>query len=288
MRKNEKEEVMLRSIETIIGILADIVVYWAIPIVGAALFSSAAAIIIAANPFVGATVVIIVGLLLVYYCLREQAVWQAITWGALLVPYSALAIFAPHWAVLWGLGISLLALGVLLIPGSVLPHGRVILTTAILAAVGLHTVLAMNVWSHGMVFLTVIGLLAVAAGSILFYRGARPYEIRRAQRLAGRLATTVGVLLVALGLIAPRLSIPALHISVPKPVVSVWDAVISRTEAWATASRRTLIGERAKTNALSELETDLQQAHRERWQGEIQQIPVAPFTPEEWRELAIQ
>jgi hypothetical protein len=265
-----------------------IIVRWGIPIIGAALFSSVAAIIITANPFVGTAVILIVAALLVVYHLREGAVWQAVLWATLLVPYGVLAAFLPHWAVLWGLGISLLALGVLLIPGSVLPHGRAILTTAILATVGLHAVLAFTVWSHGIIFLTVIGLLAVAAGRALFLQGARPWEIRRAQRLAGRLAFTFGLMLIVVGLIAPRLSIPTISISAPKPIASAWETVANHTESWATASRRTLIGERAKTRSLEELEADLQRAHRERWQGEIQQIPVAPFNPKEWRELAIQ
>jgi hypothetical protein len=279
---------MWRLIEELIGLLAERVIHWAVPIVGAALFSSLAAVIIAANPFVGAAVTLTTALLLVIYRLREQAVWQATLWGVLLVPYGALSVMAPYWAELWGLGVSLLALGVLFIPGVVLPHARGIITTALLAVVGLHTVLAMAVWSHGIIFFVIIGLLAVAAGRALFLQGARPYEIRRVQRSAGRLAIFLGLVLIVVGLIAPRLSIPTISISAPKPIASAWETVANHTESWATASRRTLIGERAKTRSLEELEADLQRAHRERWQGEIQQIPVAPFNPKEWRELAIQ
>jgi len=278
---------MVQLMKMLVGLLTDILVFWATPIVGAALFSSVAAVIIAVNPLVGAAVVIIVAALLVIYCLREGAVWQAVLWGSLLVPYGLLATFAPHLAVLWGLGISLLAIGVLLIPGAILPHARGILTVALIATVVFHTVLSFTVWSGGIIFLTVLGLIAVAVGSTLFSRGARPWEIRRAQRVAGRLAVLSGLVLITVGLIGPRLSMPALRISVPKPVVSVWDAVTSRTEAWAIASKRSLIGERAKTEALSELEPKLQRAHKTRWEEAIKKIPTTPLNQEEWKEMGV-
>jgi hypothetical protein len=237
---------------------------------------------------VGATVIFIVAALLVIYCLREKAIWQAVMWGTLLVPYSALAIFAPHWSVLWGLGVSLLTLGILFIPGVVLPHGRALLTAAIMAAIVLHTVLAMTVWSHGVVFLAVIGLIAVTAGSILLSQSARPWEVRRSQRQAGRLAITLGVVLIAVGLLAPGLSKAKTHLSTPQPIASMWETIVNHTEKWAISSKRSLIGERAKTEALSELEAQLKQAHQDRWQRGIQRIPESPLSPQEWKELGVE
>jgi len=278
---------MFRLTGAIVGLLADMITYWAIPIVGTALFSVLASIVIAINPFVGALVILIVAALLVIYCLREEAVWQAILWGSLLVPYSIVALTSPPWAIIWGLGISLTAIGVLAIPGVVLPHSRVLLTTALTAAIGLHTVLAFTVWSQGIVFLTVIGLLALMAGIAMFSRGARPWELRHIQRQVGRLTVLGGLVFIVVGIIAPRLSLPTLAISASQPVVSVWETIVNHTEKWAFSSQRSLIGERAKTHSLKELEPELRQAYRERWEKNIQKIPDAPLTPEEWRELGV-
>jgi len=280
---------MLQLLGAVIGLLADLIVYWALPVVGAALFSSVAAVIIAVNPLVGAAMILVVTALLVYYCLKEQAVWQAVMWGAIMAPYGVLAIIAPHWSVLWGLGINILALGVIAIPGAILPHARGILAAAIFAAAGLHTVLAFTVWSRGVVFLILMGFLAMAMGSLLFSQGARPYEIRRTQRVAGRMAILTGVVLIVLGLIAPRLSkISIPEIPAPRPVVSVWKTVSTHTEMWALRAQRSLIGERAKTHSLEKLEPDLQRAHRERWKRGIQRIPDAPLTPGEWSESGVE
>jgi len=279
---------MVQLMRSLVRLLANVIVYWALPIVGSALFSSLAAVIIAINPLLGGVVILAVVLLFVAYCLAAETVWQTLLWGALLVPYGLLAIIAPHWAVIWGLAISVLAFGVIAIPGAVLPHARPLITTAILAAVGLHAVLAFTVWSHGVVFLTFLGLLAVAVGSWLFSQAARPWEIRQARRTAGRLAFTFGLMLIVVGLFAPRLSIPEIHISVPRPLSSAWETISNHAEASAISSKRVLIGERAKTRALEELESDLQRTHKNRWEQGIQQVPKAPFTTEEWRELGVE
>jgi hypothetical protein len=278
---------MWQLIAAIVGLLADLIVYWAVPIIGAALFSAVSAIIIAVNPLVGAAVVIIIAAILVAYCLREGAVWQAVMWGSLLLPYGVMAIISPYWAVLWGLGISLLALGVLTIPGAVLPHGRGILTAALIAVIVLHTVLSFTVWSGGVIFLVVIGLLAVAAGSFLFSRGARPWEIRRVQRSTGRMTATVGLILIIVGLLAPRFSMPKLNISLPRPLVSAWEVIANHAEAAFESSKRSLLGERAKTEALESLKEDLRHQHRERWDKNIRNIPNAPLSPREWQELGV-
>jgi len=208
-------------------------------------------------------------------------------WSLLLAPYGVLAIFAPQWSILWGLGINLLALGVLcLIPGSVLPSTRGPLTAAILAATVFHAVLSFTVWSQGMVFFTAIGLLAVAMGTLLFSRVARPWEIRRAQRSAGRLIILTGIILIILGLIIPRISMT--NISAHRPLVSVWETLSNHAETMALYSKRVLLGERAKTNALSELESQLQQAHKARWQRAVQQISDVPLTTRELQELGIK
>lgn len=274
---------------SLVGLLADVIVYWALPIVGAALFSSVAAVIIAINPFLGSLTILTAASLTVIYSLKQRAIGQAALWAVLLVPYGILAIISPQWAILWGLGVSLLALGVLfVIPGVVLPRVRTLITTVVLALIGLHAVLSFTVWSHGMIFLTILGLLAMATGSWLFSRGARPWEIRRSQRQAGRLAVLVGLTLTTVGILVPLMSIPTIHVTIPRPIVSMWETITNHTEAWLTASRRVLIGERAKTNALLDLEPELKQAHRERWEQVIQRIPAAPLTPREWRELGLE
>jgi hypothetical protein len=185
---------MIKLISQIVGFLADIVIYWAIPLIGATLFSAIATIIIAVNPILGAVVILAVAVLLDIYCFHQGANGQATWWKTLLLPYGILAIVSPHWAVLWGLGISVLALGILFIPGVILPQVRDHISNTILAVTVLHMILAFAVWSKGMIFLVVFGLLAIAVGNMLFSRAARPWEIRRAQRRLARLMIEIGIL----------------------------------------------------------------------------------------------
>ncbi|BCX15230.1 MAG: hypothetical protein KatS3mg097_122 [Candidatus Parcubacteria bacterium] len=272
-----------------LGLLGDIVVVWFVPILGVAIAAPVLAVVIAANNSVGGGIVLTIAALLAWACAVRQMWWQMWACLAALLPLAALAFTAPLWARYWALGLQALALGILfIVPGAIWPSARAVFWVWLVAGVVLTAILAGGVFTGGAVAVVLLGLLLLGAGAILFSQGARPWEIRRAQRQTARVLTGLGVAALAIGLFSPVVrnwQLPELR--APAPIANMWAYLSAHTEKWALSAQRGLLGERAKTSSLEEMGEAAQLAHKARWKRLITQVPDAPPSREEWRDLGI-
>ncbi len=220
--------------------------------------------------------------------LRHQ--WVGVVfWLLTLGSGAAAAGFGAGSLAIWGLVMGILTAGVLFaIPAafslsirSALRMLLVIQLVLSLALVAREMGWVIGGWA-AFTALILLGLSAVTAtGSY------RPYEIRRAQRLLSRWAMVAALAL----LLWQPVIIPTVHWLnatgqwftekvVSSPLGSWYSVIASRAE-------RMKIGEAAKTAALRDLQKLLADAHRQRWEKGIQQIPSLPLTTEEWGNLGI-
>lgn len=271
---------MLNLIWQLIGLLADFIIGWLIPLVVGATLMPVLSILIAANPVLGGVVTSGILILLAYHHIHHRMWWQLIVIGGIFLPLITLVIFTPQWAILWTFFVQSIALVLLLIiPGAIIPAARRIIISWLVIGAVITLVLSVVIITGGRVFPTILGLIALGCGTVLLSRAARPWEIRRTQRRAGNLLTALGIALVFLGLLynwRPKIVVP----EPPQVFKDTW-VVIS-----APIHRRA-VTEEQKTKALEGLSSELISSHRQRWETGIKQIPTLPLSGEEWNELGV-
>lgn len=271
---------MLQLLTQIVGLVADVVVGWLVPLVGIAILMPVMGIIIAANQTVGSVITAVLTAVIAYHHIRNRMWWQLGVIGGILVPLIILAIFAPAGAILWTFFIQSIALGLLfLVPGAIIPSARRVITAWLIGGIILTTVLTGVVRTGGEVLFAFLGLIALGGAAIFFSRAARPWEIRRAQRRVGRLLAALGIALIFVGLLYNW-----------RPTIAVPEPPQAFKDAWVVISaplHRRAVAEEQKTKALSELADDLRKAHWDRFFWSIRKIPSFPLTEEEWEELGI-
>jgi hypothetical protein len=269
----------------LLAYLATIVVEWGLPLIGVALAMPLLQIVYTLQPLVAAGLMMIVGVLLVYYSIRLHAWWQAVVWGALWgmgVLAAGLGVF--HW---YSLLIEAILVIVLLIPGIVAPRWIQLLRWFAAGELALTLVL---LWGQGQgvpgsVLVTALLLLALA--TLLGIEAYRPFETRRLRRRFATIATLAAILL----LLWQPLIIPAANWAV-QAAQDVGQAVsTSPIGRWyhvlTLKSERLELAEEAKTNGLRQLQESLTDAHRARWEKAINEIPDLPLTPDELEDLGI-
>lgn len=276
----------MNLISQVMGFIYDIAVGFVAPLIILAALSVVFSIFIAANPIATSIVIAIITLLMVAYCYRQESRWQMFFYLILGGTYVVLGLTAPEWAVIWGLIINLITLSALIIvPGAVLPTFRTIVMNFITIAIIFHVALAAAIWKNANVFLVIVGIAALGLGSWIFSQSARPYEVRRAQRTVGRLGAILGIILL-LASFLPTLNLPRL--TIPRPIVSAYNILSNNAEEISLSTQRDLIGERAKTEALSQIEPLITSLHRERLLRGAEKIPSLPLSEKEWEELGIK
>jgi hypothetical protein len=269
----------------LLAYLATIVVEWGLPLIGVALAMPLLQIVYTLQPLVAAGLMMIVGVLLVYYSIRLHAWWQAVVWGALWgmgVLAAGLGVF--HW---YSLLIEAILLIVLLIPGIVAPRWIQLLRWFAVGELGLSLLL---IWGQGAkvpgVILVLSLLLLVLAGLV----GSGTYRPFEARRLRRRLATLAVLAAIALILWKPVLqptgnwlgqATGSLVQTVAASPIGRWYHVLT------LKSERLELAEEAKTNGLRQLQESLTDAHRARWEKAINEIPDLPLNPDELEDLGI-
>lgn len=271
---------MLRLLTQILGLVADVVVGWLVPLVGIAILMPVMGIIIAANPTVGGVITAVLTAVISFYHIRNRMWWQLGVIGGILVPLIIMTIFAPAGAILWTFFVQSIALGLLfIVPGAVLPSARRIISTWLIVGVIITTVLTGVVRTGGEVLLALLGLIAIGGAAMFLSRAARPWEIRRTQRRVGRLLAALGIALVMVGLIYNW-----------RPTIAVTEPPQAFKDAWVIISaplHRRAMAEEQKTIALDELKEELLDAHWERFRSAFEEMKLLPLTEEEWEELGI-
>jgi len=117
----------------------------------------------------------------------------------------------------------------------------------------------------------VIALLLLALAALIGLGAYRPFEARRLRRMAATLATLAAIaLLIWQPVLQPAAGWLG-EVLVTSPI-GRWYHV------WALRAERTELGERAKTEALRQLQGPLTDAHRQRWERGIQQVPNLHLT----------
>jgi hypothetical protein len=269
----------------ILALLATVVAGWALPLVGVAILLPLLQVLYTLQPLVAVGVMLVLAGLLVYYSISRQAWWRA-----------------GVWALLWGLGALTAALGVfhwyalflecvlvilLLIPGVVATGWAYLLRWYAAWEIGL-TLLLLWGQVQGVPGVTLVMVLLLLGFATLLGAGAyRPFEARRLRRRAAALVT-IGALAI---LLWRPVFIPVSQ-WVGQAAGSVGRAVATSPigrwyHATALRAERMELGERAKTQALRELQGPLTDAHRRRWEEAIREIPNLPLTPREWEDLGV-
>jgi hypothetical protein len=262
----------------LLALLATVVAGWALPLVGVALVLPLLQLIYVLQPWVAAGVMCVLGALLVGYSATRQAWWQGIFWGVLWFGGAVAAITGVfHWYALLLEGVVLV---ILLVPGVVAPGWVGLLRWYAAGELALSLVL---LWGRGVGLpgaTLVLGLLLLGIAVLVGAGAYRPFEARRMRRRLAGLA----VLAAALLILWQPVVLPA----------SQWlgqAVAVSPVGRWYRATalqwERRELGERAKTQALRELQGPLTDAHKARWERDIQQIPNLPLGQREWQELGI-
>jgi hypothetical protein len=269
----------------ILALLAAIAVGWVVPLVGAGVLLPLLQIVYTLNPWVATGMMAMLGGLLVYYSISRQAWWQAAFWATIWGMGAVAAIAGVfHW---YALLLEVVVLVILLVPGVVAPGWLQILRWFAAGELGL-TLLFL--WGQGqavpgIVLVTAVLLLSLSA---LVGSGAyRPYESRRMRR---RLATMAAVAAVVLLLWQPVIQPAAswLEQAGQAFVRAVSTSPLGRWYRVASLrAERAELGERAKTQALRELQGRLEEAHKARWEKATQQIPNLPLAANEWGDLGV-
>jgi len=262
----------------VLALLATIVVGWALPLIGVAIALPLLQVLYNLNPWVAVILMVMLGGLIVYYSLTHQAYWQAIAWAALWGLGAVAAVAgAFHW---YALLVEVLVLVVLLVPGLVVPGWAGLLRWYAAGEIGLTLLL---IWGEGQGLpgtVLVIALLLLALAALIGLGAYRPFEARRLRRMAATLATLAAIaLLIWQPVLQPAAGWLG-EVLVTSPI-GRWYHV------WALRAERTELGERAKTEALRQLQGPLTDAHRQRWERGIQQVPNLHLTEEEWRDLGV-
>jgi hypothetical protein len=260
--------------------LATIVVGWALPLVGVAIVLPLMQILYTLQPWAVAGVMGFLGALLVVYSIQRGAYWQAFVWGLLWGAGAIAATFGWfHW---YALIVEGLVLVVLLIPGLVAPQWANLLRWY---ATGELLLTILLLWGQGVPGATlVLGLLLLGIAALVGAGAYRPFEARRMRRrLAGLAILAAALLILWQPVVLPAsqwLGQAAGQALSSSPLARWYRTVSLRWE-------RQELGERAKTEALRQLQGPLTEAHKARWERNIQQIPGLPLTSGEWGDLGI-
>lgn len=194
---------MGQLIREIARTLMTVVAGWFLPLFTVSVGASVFSIIVVFEPRVAGVVLLFIIGTLELYLLVNRMGWQAGMWLALLLPLATLSyVENVAGALYWALGLQLLSLAILYILGEVVwPSFRLVVRRIAIAAILLTAVLAGCVFTGGWAALALLGLLVIGAAALLLSRAARPWEIRRAQRRAGRLLAALGLVLIIAGIL---------------------------------------------------------------------------------------
>ena len=275
----------MRLVGYAIAYLAAIVIGWAVPLLGVALLLLPLQFVFLLQPFLAAGVQVVLAGLLMWYSLNRSAIWQAIAWGLLWGIGAFTAVLGKfHWYVLI---IEAVLLVVLAIPGVV---DRRWLNALRWFAIGEITFALILLYQREVGVSVVAVVTAVLLGMFATFIGTgtfRPFEARRFRRQVATFAILAAVALLfwqpvilpVTGVVSTALRSTAEGIST-SPVWR-WYTVVS-----LQAERRE-IGERTKTEALRQSQDQLTDAHRQRWEKAVEEIPNFPLAPNEWEELGV-
>jgi hypothetical protein len=269
----------------LLALLAAIVVGWALPLVGAGLLLPLLQIVYTLNPWVATGVMAMLGGLLVYYSISRQAWWQAALWATIWGMGAVAAIAGVfHW---YALLLEVVVLVILLVPGVVAPGWLQILRWF---AVGELALTLLLLWGQGAGLpgtVLVMALLLIGLATLLGLGAYRPFEARRMRRrLAGLAVLAALALLLWQPVIQPAASWlgqagQAFVRAVSTSPLGRWYRVAS------LRAERVELGERAKTQALRQLQPQLTEAHKARWERAIREVPQLPLAGGEWGDLGI-
>jgi hypothetical protein len=269
--------------------LAAVVVWWVVPLIAVSVLLPLFQVLAALNPWAAALVMLLLGALVAWYFATHGAHVQAVVWGALWgmgALAAALGVF--NWYALIIEGVLLI---LLIIPGVVAPQWANLLRWYATGELALTLLL---IWGQGAGLpghVPVMALFLFALAALIGIGAYRPFEARRLRRRLATLAAVTAVLM----LIWQPVIIPAVNWA-ERTAEAVWQvtgqAVATSPLGWwyhsiSLRAERTAIGERAKTEALRQLQGPLTDAHKRRWEEAIGRIHRLLLTPAEWGDLGI-
>jgi len=269
--------------------LTAIAVGWIIPLLGVAILLPLIQLVFLLQPFVAAGIQLVLGGLLVWYSLNREAIWQAIVWGVLWglgVLTALLGVF--HW---YTLVIEAVLLVVLAIPGVMVSGWLNIIRWFAVGEITFTLILLYQREAGVSVVAVVTAILLVVLAALIGSGALRPFEVRRLRR---RVATFAILAAVALLIWQPViLPVAGFGRDALKSAASAVASVVSTSpigrwyNVWALRSERRELAERAKTEALRQLEDQLRLSHRQRWEKAVEEIPNLPLAPGEWGNLGV-
>ena len=269
--------------------LTAIAVGWIIPLLGVAILLPLIQLVFLLQPFVAAGIQLVLGGLLVWYSLNREAIWQAIVWGVLWglgVLTALLGVF--HW---YTLVIEAVLLVVLAIPGVMVSGWLNIIRWFAVGEITFTLILLYQREAGVSVVAVVTAILLVVLAALIGSGALRPFEVRRLRR---RVATFAILAAVALLIWQPViLPVAGFGRDALKSAASAVASVVSTSpigrwyNVWALRSERRELAERAKTEALRQLEDQLRLSHRQRWEKAVEEIPNLPLAPGEWENLGV-
>ena len=272
----------MRFLGYLLAYVATVVVSWALPLIGIGLIIFILQVLAFFQPIIAVVLMVLLGIFTVLYSLRRDALWQGVLWSILW----GIGIFSVFlgWFQYYALLLETIVFFILFIPGVITQEWATILRWFV---IGELILTAFLIWGkvNGVMLLFVMILVVL---SILLGAGSfRPYEVRRIRRRLASLAIISAIfILLWQPIISPSINSNsgliffARNFISSSPVGRFYNLVSLYLE-------RKEIGERAKTEALHQLEDQLTSSHCQRWERGIQQIPTLPLSREEWEDLGI-
>jgi hypothetical protein len=265
--------------------LAAVVVWWLVPVVALLVLMPIFQLLAALNPWAAAVVMVLLGFLVAWYFATHGAHIQALTWAVIWGMGGVMAL--AGWLNWYALFVESVLLIILLVPGLVVPAWSGLLRWF---AVGELALTLLLLWGQGAGLpgpTLVFALLLLALSALVGSGAYRPYESRRLRRRLAGLAVMAAVVL----LLWQPVLYPAGQVAVDAAKATARAVADSPPARWyhviALRWERREIGERAKTEALRQLQGPLTDAHRRRWEKGISQVPNLPLAPQEWEDLGI-
>jgi hypothetical protein len=265
--------------------LAAVVVWWVVPLIAVAVLLPLFQVLAALNPWAAALVMLLIGGLIAWYFATHGAPLQSVLWGTIWGVGALMAIVGVfNW---YALFLESVLIILLLVPGVVVHAWAGLLRWF---AVGELALTLLLLWGQGAGLpgpTLVFALLLLVLAALLGAGAYRPFEARRIRR---RLATMAAVAAVVLLLWQPVIQPAASWLGQAGQafVRAVSTSPLGRWYRVASLrAERVELGERAKTQALRQLQPQLTEAHKARWERAIREVPQLPLAGGEWGDLGI-